>query len=384
MKSPAKLTLVTTASSLALALGLAACGDKGGAGKTETKPAASKPAPAASSAAASAAPTAPPTQAAPAIDPKRLELFAPLPEVVENPENPLTPEKIDLGRQLYFDKRLSAGGDVSCNSCHGLNTYGVDGKPFSEGHKKQLGGRNSPSVYHAAGHVAQFWDGRAKDVEEQAMGPVTNPVEMAMKDGKAVEKVLKGIPGYVEAFKKAFPDAKEPVTFENMGRAIAAFERKLMTPSKWDKFLKGDKAALNADEINGFNTFVETGCVTCHSGAYVGGSMYNKLGLVKPWPAPADPKVKPDEGRFAVTKNEADKGFFKVPSLRNIAKTGPYFHDGSVASLDEAVKMMASHQLGRDLTPEQSKSILAFLDTLTGELPGEYIAEPTLPDSPAK
>lgn len=352
--------------------------------KAKTPAPASKAAPASQAAAASSAPaTAAPPTAAP-VDPAKLQLFAALPEAIADASMKLTADKLDLGRMLFFDKRMSKAGDVSCNSCHGLNTYGVDNKRFSEGDKKQLGGRNAPTVYHAAGHIAQFWDGRAADVEAQALGPVTNPVEMAMKDGKAVEKVLKGIPGYVEAFKKAFPDDKEPVTFENFGKAIGAFERKLVTPSRFDDFLKGDTAALKPEEIAGFNTFVDSGCATCHSGPYVGGLMFQKLGVVKPWPAPADPAVKPDEGRGAITKNDAEKGSFKVPSLRNIAKTGPYFHDGSVGDLNEAVKLMAAHQLGRDLTPEQVKSIVTFLDTLTGDLPGEYIAEPVLPEVAAK
>lgn len=369
-------------SAAALALALTGCSKE--AEKAKTPAPASKAAPASQAAAAPSAPvTAAPPTAAP-VDPAKLQLFAAVPESIADVSMKLTPEKLDLGRMLFFDKRLSKAGDVSCNSCHGLTTYGVDNKRFSEGDKKQLGGRNAPTVYHAAGHIAQFWDGRAADVEAQALGPITNPVEMAMKDGKAVVKVLKGIPGYVEAFKKAFPDDKDPVTFENVGKAIGAFERKLVTPSRFDKFLKGDTAALKPEEIAGFNTFVDTGCATCHSGPFVGGLMFQKLGAVKPWPAPTDPGAKPDEGRGAITKNEAEKGFFKVPSLRNIAKTGPYFHDGSVGDLGEAVKLMAAHQLGRDLTPEQTKSILAFLDALTGDLPGEYIAEPVLPEVAAK
>lgn len=369
-------------SAAALALALTGCSKE--AEKAKTPAPASKAAPASQAGAASSAPVtaAPPTAAS--VDPAKLQLFAAVPEAIADVSMKLTPEKLDLGRMLFFDKRLSKAGDVSCNSCHGLTTYGVDNKRFSEGDKKQLGGRNAPTVYHAAGHIAQFWDGRAADVEAQALGPITNPVEMAMKDGKAVVKVLKGIPGYVEAFKKAFPDDKDPVTFENVGKAIGAFERKLVTPSRFDKFVKGDTTALKPEEIAGFNTFVDTGCATCHSGPFVGGLMFQKLGVVKPWPAPTDPGAKPDEGRGAITKNDAEKGSFKVPSLRNITKTGPYFHDGSVGELNEAVKLMAAHQLGRDLTPEQTKSILAFLDTLTGDLPGEYIAEPVLPEVAAK
>jgi cytochrome c peroxidase len=275
---------------------------------------------------------------------------------------------------LYFDPRLSKNHDVSCNTCHGLDTYGVDGKVTSEGHKKQRGGRNSPTVYNAAGHFAQFWDGRAADVEAQALGPMTNPVEMAMASGEQVTAVLRTIPGYAEHFAKAFPGVSEPVTYENAGKAIAAFERKLVTPSRWDAFLGGKSDALTAAEKDGFNAFIDAGCMACHTGAFVGGGMYQKLGLVKPWPGLED------TGRFEATNNEADKGFFKVPSLRNIARTGPYFHDGKVAELSEAVTMMARHQLGKELSAEQVGSIVTWLNALTGDLPpAELISAPELP-----
>ncbi|MEW6429874.1 MAG: cytochrome-c peroxidase [Myxococcota bacterium] len=308
----------------------------------------------------------------------KLAAFAPLPADMASAENPSTDEKVALGRMLYFDKRLSKNHDVACNSCHVLDKYGVDNQPTSTGHKGQKGGRNSPTVYNAALHLAQFWDGRAATVEDQAKGPVLNPVEMAMPDAKAVEKVLSSMPEYVDAFKKAFPGDKKPVSFDNMAKAIAAFERKLVTPSKWDTFLGGDKAALTDAEKEGFLKFVETGCTACHNGATVGGQAYMKLGLVTPWPGDKD------LGRFDVTKNEADKFVFKVPSLRNIEKTAPYFHDGSVATLPEAVKLMAKHQLGKDLSDADTSSIVAFLGTLTGELPADLIAEPTLPKSTAK
>jgi cytochrome c peroxidase len=306
----------------------------------------------------------------------RLKAFSALPKVMAADPATVTAELVALGRTLYFDPRLSKNHDVSCNSCHGLDTYGVDGKATSEGHKKQRGGRNSPTVYHAAGHFAQFWDGRAADVEAQALGPMTNPIEMAMASGEQVTTVLRSIPGYAPMFAKAFPGVAEPVTYENAGRAIAAFERTLVTPSRWDAFLAGKADALTAEEKDGFNAFYDAGCIACHTGTMVGGAMYQKLGLVAPWPGLED------TGRFEATKNEADKYFFKVPSLRNIAKTGPYFHDGKVSALDEAVRLMAKHQLGRELTDAQLKSILAWLDTLTGELPGpEVIGAPTLPES---
>ena len=325
--------------------------------------------------AAAPTPTAAPP-AAPPLDPARLAVFgSALPQHYDSKDNPPIDDKIALGRQLYYDKRLSKNQDVSCNSCHDLANYGVDGKKFSQGHKKQLGGRNSPSVYQAAGHIAQFWDGRAKDVEEQAGGPMVNPVEMALPDHKRAEAVLQSIPGYLEAFKKAFPADKQPVTIKNATAAIGAFERRLLTPSRFDKFLSGDIGALNDVEKAGLLKFLDTGCVACHSGTLLGGTTYQKVGAVKPWPNQTD------LGRAALTKNDADKFMFKVPSLRNVARTAPYFHDGSVDKLTDAVKLMASHQLGRELAEADAQSIANFLDSLTGDIPTEYIHEPALPPS---
>lgn len=300
----------------------------------------------------------------------------PLPERIENPDNPSTPEKIDLGRMLFYDTRFSIGQDISCNSCHLLDKYGVDGIKVSLGHKKQPGSRNSPTVYNSAGHgVGQFWDYRAKTVEEQATMPVLNPKEMAMPSEKYVLQVLKSIPGYVEAFKKAFPEDQEPITFENFGKAIGAFERGLTTPAPWDKFLAGDKKAITPEQRAGFSEFINAQCFTCHMGTYIGGSIPQKLGLLIPWPS------QKDQGRYEVTKNPAEKMMFKVPSLRNITKTAPYFHDGSGESLEEAVKLMAWHQSAKKLTDAQAKSIVAFLDSLTGEIPQDYIKKPELPPS---
>jgi cytochrome c peroxidase len=312
------------------------------------------------------------------IDATRLAAFQPLPTEMLAEGKALNDAQIELGRMLYFDKRLSKNHDVSCNSCHGLDKYGVDGKPVSNGHKNQVGTRNSPTVYNAAMHIAQFWDLRAASVEEQAKGPILNPVEMAMPDEKKVVATLKSIPGYVDAFKKAFPDTKDALTYDNLAVAIGAFERRLVTPAKWDKFLGGDKTALNDEEKAGFNKFVESGCMSCHFGANLGGGMAQKLGLVQPWPN------QKDQGKFEVTKADADKMIFKVPGLRNVAMTAPYYHDGSVATLDEAVKLMAKHQVGRELTDADSKSIVTFLGTLTGELPTAYIQEPKLPENGPK
>jgi cytochrome c peroxidase len=318
----------------------------------------------------------PPSPAA--VDQGKLELFKPLPEVIPSEANPITDEKVALGRMLYYEPRLSKSQQISCNNCHKLDKYGVDGEPTSDGHKGQKGDRNSPTVYNAAGHFAQFWDGRAADVEEQAKGPVMNPVEMAMPSEKVVIAVLKSMPEYVDAFKKAFPEDKDPITLNNMARAIAVFERKLVTPSRWDKFLRGDKTALTDEEKAGFNTFVRSGCQTCHAGALVGGGLFQKLGTAKPWPDTSDP------GREKVTKNEADRMVFKVPSMRNIEKTAPYYHDGRVRTLEQAISLMALHQVDKKLTDAEVQSIVAWFKTLTGELPADYIKEPALPKSTAK
>jgi cytochrome c peroxidase len=312
------------------------------------------------------------------VDSAKLGIFKALPPVMDSAANPITDEKVALGRMLYYDARLSKGQDVSCNSCHVLSQYGVDNQPVSDGFKGQKGTRNSPTVYNAAGHFVQFWDGRAGTVEEQAKGPILNPVEMAMPDQKRVLAVLNSMPEYVAAFEKAFPGEKHPVTFDNLAKAIGAFERKLVTVSRWDKFLGGDQAALSDAEKTGLNTFLDAGCQNCHNGVYVGGSMFQKLGLAKPWDNTND------TGRFALTKQEADRMVFKVPTLRNVEKTAPYYHDGSIATLDEAVRQMADHQLARTLTKEEAGSIVTFLKSLTGELPTEYIKEPPLPKSTAR
>jgi len=316
-----------------------------------------------------------PVDDAPVFNDDMLIFFSPLPERMEIEARPATKEQIDLGRMLYFENRLSKNHDISCNSCHDLNTFGVDNKKFSPGHKGELGGRNSPTVYNAGEYVAQFWDGRAADLEEQAQGPILNPVEMAMPDGDTVVATLKTIPGYVEAFKKAFPGQEDPVTYDNLGAAIGAFERGLMTPGRFDKFLKGDKAALTADEVKGLALFATLGCTTCHNGPAVGGSSFQRIGQIIPYD---DTK---DLGRFDVTKQAADKSVFKVPSLRNIEKTGPYFHNGRFDTLEETVRTMAKHQLGRTLKDGEIKSLVTFLKSLTGEPPKDYIAKPKLPES---
>lgn len=308
-----------------------------------------------------------------ADDTPQLKMFKPLPGSMESQSNPITQAKIDLGRMLYYEPRLSRSQDISCNSCHDLATYGVDRLSSSDGFKGQKGSRNAPTVYNAAGHFLQFWDGRATDVEQQAKGPVMNPVEMAMASNAAVTAVLKSIPGYVSAFKQAFPGEPDPVTFDNMALAIGAFERGLVTPSRWDKFLEGDQTALSQAEKNGLNAFLNAGCQSCHAGAYLGGQTFQKLGVAQPYPDMSD------AGRKAVTKLESDLMVFKVPSLRNIEMTGPYFHNGKVETLQHAVKAMGEHQLGEQLSEQEIASIVTFLKLLTGEIPSEYIRRPQLP-----
>ncbi|MDZ4697485.1 MAG: cytochrome c peroxidase [Deltaproteobacteria bacterium] len=304
--------------------------------------------------------------------------FSTLPSAFESEHNPLTESKITLGRMLFFENRMSKNHDVSCNSCHGLDTFGVDGKTTSNGHKRQRGDRNSPTVYNAGAHIAQFWDGRAADLEAQAKGPILNPVEMAMVDESTVVAILKSIPGYRKLFKQAFPADKDPITYDNLALAIGAFERKLVTPGKFDRYLAGDETALSVDEKRGMAKFAGVGCTTCHNGAAVGGSSFQKLGLVEAWVGVTD------EGRFKVTKAEEDKQRFRVPSLRNIAETDPYLHDGSETNLNQLIRKMAKHQLGRELADADVVDIEVFLKALTGVIPVAYIAVPTLPKSGPK
>lgn len=303
-----------------------------------------------------------------------LKLFAPLPASFDT-STPASTALVQLGRLLYFENRISLDQKLSCNSCHPLDRYGADGEPTSDGFKNQKGTRNSPTTFNAASHFVQFWDGRAKTIEDQAKGPVLNPVEMAMPSEAKVLEVLQSIPGYREKFAAAFPGQANPITYDNFAKAVGAFERKLVTPSRWDDFLKGKKDALTPAEKAGFSTFMKAGCAICHNGMNLGGSMYQKLGMVKQFPD------RSDEGRFHVTKNESDRMMFKIPGLRNIVKTGPYFHSGKVKTLDEAVQLMAEYQTGRRLTPAEVQSITTFLNALTGEPPKELIAPPQLPPS---
>ncbi len=293
---------------------------------------------------------------------KANQFFKPIPEKMQGFES-VTQEQIELGKKLYFDTRLSINDSQSCNSCHNLdnNGPGVDNKKVSDGAiPGKKGERNAPTVWNAGFHLAQFWDGRAKDLIEQAKGPILNPVEMAMPSEKEVVKKISAIQEYQELFKKAYPEEKEPITYHNIARAIAAFESTLITNDRFDAFLKGDDKALTKEEQKGLETFLNTGCQSCHNGALLGGNSYQKLGLLKPYDTE-------DLGRYNITKKEEDKYVFKVPSLRNVAVTAPYFHDGSISSLEEAVKKMALHQLNKELTDEEVKNIVIFLKALTDQ-----------------
>jgi cytochrome c peroxidase len=304
---------------------------------------------------------------------KAQALFGVLPKMAENPNNPITAEKVALGKALYFDPILSKNKTQSCNTCHNLNTYGVDNNQFSPGDGKgTLGGRNSPTTLNAALHVAQFWDGRAPDVEAQAGGPVLNPVEMGLSNEKEAIDRLKAEPKYKEMFTKAFPEVKDPINWDNLTKAIAAFERKLITPSQFDDYLAGDDKALNEQQKRGLQIFMDKGCIACHSGIALGGSTFQKFGIYGDyWKETKSAKI--DEGKSTVTKNPSDKSFFKVPSLRNITKTYPYFHDGSVSDLKEATRIMGKIQLNKELTASEIEDIIQFFESLTGNVPVEYL-----------
>ena len=279
---------------------------------------------------------------------------------------------VELGKQLYFDPRLSKSGFISCNSCHNLSMGGSDNLKTSIGHNWQKGPINSPTVLNSSLSVAQFWDGRARDLKAQAGGPIANPGEMAFTHDLAVS-LLESIPGYRSEFKKVFGSDK--VDVERITAAIAAFEETLVTPnSRFDLYLKGNKNALSKTELEGYKLFKESGCVACHNGPAVGGNSFQKMGVVEAYKASS-----PAEGRVAVTGKDADRFNFKVPTLRNVELTYPYFHDGAADTLPEAVEIMGRVQLGKKFTPEENAKIVAFLKTLTGDQPSFKI--PLLPPS---
>jgi cytochrome c peroxidase len=289
--------------------------------------------------------------------------------------NVSNPTMVELGKKLFFDPRLSKSGFISCNSCHNLSMGGTDNLKTSIGHQWNQGPINAPTVLNSSLNLAQFWDGRAKDLQAQAGGPIDNPGEMGSTHALAVE-VLQSIPAYVADFKASFGSDK--IGIEQVTKAIAAFEETLVTPnSRFDKWLKGDQMALSTNELAGYKLFKDNGCVACHNGPAVGGNSYQKMGVVAPYKASS-----PAEGRFAVTGKDADRFNFKVPTLRNVELTYPYFHDGAVNTLTEAVETMGLIQLGKKFTTDENARIVAFLKTLTGDQPDFKL--PILPPSSDK
>ncbi len=327
-----------------------------------------------------ASPPAPGAQGEDALHKAASATFKPIPSMVpEVKGNPVTREKVELGRMLWFDTRLSASGVLNCNSCHSLAAGGSDNLETSIGHGWQKGPRNAPTVLNSVFNAAQFWDGRAGDLRSQAQGPIQAAVEMAATP-EHVTKVLSSIPEYRDRFKAAFPGEREPVTFDTVTRAIEAFEATLITPaSRFDQYLEGNRAVLTAEEKRGLGLFMEAGCAACHNGVNLGGQDYFPFGVVE---RPGADILPPgDKGRFQVTKTASDEYVFRAVPLRNVALTAPYFHSGKVWSLEQAVGVMGVAQLGKELAPAETAAIAAFLRTLTGEQP--RVELPQLPPSTA-
>ncbi|MFA6053270.1 MAG: cytochrome-c peroxidase [Methylobacter sp.] len=305
-----------------------------------------------------------------------------LPTQAEAPaDNPTTAAKVELGQMLYHDPRLSSTGTVSCSSCHNTMLGGEDNRPNSMGVNGQTGGRSAPTVWNAAFNKVQFWDGRAASLEAQAAGPVTNPIEMGMKSWDDVVARLQSIEGYKQAFEQAFGN-KDSISKDNATKAIAAYERTLITPnSPYDRYVGGDKSALSAQQVRGMEKVAELGCTHCHSGpAFNGPGMFQKFPMIPNGYFEAQYHFSKDKGLAEVSKNSADEHLWKVPTLRNVALTAPYFHNGSVKTLDKAVTLMAQLQLGKELTKEEVADIVAFLNGLTGEFPKQKM--PVLPGTP--
>ncbi|TVQ17324.1 MAG: cytochrome-c peroxidase [Bacteroidetes bacterium] len=308
---------------------------------------------------------------------KTLRFISPLPENAFTEGMNQSEEIIELGKMLFFEPRISKSGLISCNTCHNMATFGVDQLPVSVGHGWQKGPLNAPTVLNAALHDTQFWNGRAKDVEEQAGMPILDKLEMAATEEHVVE-VLSSMPEYVERFKAAFPGEENPLVYRNVGNAIGAFERILLTVSPFDHYLRGDDGALTERQKDGLQMFLDAGCQACHRGAAMGGDMFAFFQT----PKERETGVA-NKGRFDFTQRESDKYFFKVPSLLNIAKTYPYLHDGSVWSLKETINIVAKDMLNKEFTEEETALIADFLETLTGEIPEYALKIPILPPSEA-
>jgi cytochrome c peroxidase len=306
------------------------------------------------------------------------ELFQPLPRDMAKPDAPITPERVALGRLLFFDPRLTVDADLSCSSCHQPERHGTDGLSKSIGVKQRPHPRNAPTILNAGLNFIIHWRGDRDSLEDQVIKALASPITSGQPDEKAIIDRLTQIPSYAPLFKAAFPDDPHPMTGENIAKAIGAYERTLVTPSPFDRYLAGDVDALSPKARGGLDTFINTGCAGCHNGVLVGGRMYQKFGVVEDyWKATGSQTI--DKGRADVTKNPDDLYRFRVASLRNVAVTAPYFHDGSVATLPEAVHVMARVQLGVTLGEAETSGIVAFLESLTGELPANFATVPTLP-----
>ena len=311
-------------------------------------------------------------------------LFKPLPADAGTPERPLTPERVELGKALFFEMRVSTDGKISCAACHNPSLYGTDALPRSVGNQGKIIPRNAPTVFNTALQFVQHYGGNRADVEEQALKALISPLAYGNADYAAAEARLRSLPGYRALFEKAFPGEAEPVTAQNFSKAVGAYERILLTPAPFDRYLKGDTAALSAQAKQGLDKFMSFGCSGCHNGVTVGGQMYQKFGLTQDyWTLTGSKEIDlfkgRDKGRFQDTKNESDAFIFKVQQLRNVAVTPPYFHDGSVAELGDAVRIMAKLQLSRDLSGSDTADLVAFLESLTGEVPAQFAAVPNLP-----
>lgn len=309
---------------------------------------------------------------------KASQTLGPLPASMPSAENPITPEKVKLGKMLFYEPRISVDATVSCAKCHPIALHAVDGLRKSVGNNCKENPRNDPTVFNAASQISEHWIGNRTSVEDQAKQAIIGPPSYGMPSYEAAEKILRSYKGYQTLFQAAFPSDKEPVTADNFAKAVGAFERTLVTPGPFDAFLRGDKDAMTQQQKTGLAAFMDLGCAGCHSSPYAGGQMYQKFGLFEPYQAYTK-SAKVDEGRFAITKKEGDKFVFKVPVLRNVAVTPPYFHDGSVDKLADAVWIMGKVQLGKDLTKEQVQDISDFLRALTGKIPDDALTVPVLP-----
>lgn len=322
-----------------------------------------------------------PAAAAQEPEPTLLEMarqtFQPLPPTLATAEFPTPAARVALGRKLFFDPRLSLDGTVSCATCHRPALYGADALPRSIGVEHRSNARNAPTVLNAALQFKSHWIGDRANVEEQALKALAGHASFGNPDLPAAARRIRALPGYAEEFRQAFPDDPEPVKPENWGKALGAYERTLVSPSPFDAYLRGESQPLSAEAQNGLKLFIRTGCAACHGGAGVGGASFQKFGVFGDyWKETGSQPI--DDGRFAVTGSPEDRYVFKVPSLRNAAMTPPYFHDGSVATLPQAIRIMAGLQLGKDLDEAQIKDIAAFLESLTGELPRNFAEEPVL------